>query len=110
MHAWVVVAFAVVTAVAVLLGWRYRFSPRRIVVERVVGWSSLLLFVAINQDLWLHTDRFIAKRSLPLHLCDLTLLLMPLVLVFNWRPTRVILYYFGLGLSTQGFITPDLHD
>jgi hypothetical integral membrane protein (TIGR02206 family) len=110
MHALVVVAFAAVTTAAVLLGRRYRFSPGRLLVERFVGCSSLLLFVAINQELWLHTERFEAKRSLPLHVCDLTLLLIPLVLAFNWRPARVILYYFGLGLSTQGFITPDLHE
>src|SRR3954463_15878433 len=109
MHAWVVVAFVVVTIAAGLLG-RFRFSPRRLLVERIVGWSSLLLFVAINHELWLDTQRFLAKRSLPLHLCDLTLLLMPLVLALNCRPARVILYYFGLGLSTQGFITPDLHE
>src|SRR5436305_493450 len=110
MHALVVVAFVAVTIVAVLLGRRYRFSPRRLIVERIVCWSSLLLFVAINHELWLHTERFVAKRSLPLHLCDLTLLLLPPVLAVNWRPAQIILYYFGLGLSTQGFITPDLHE
>jgi hypothetical integral membrane protein (TIGR02206 family) len=109
MHAAVVVAFAIVITTCVLLGRKFRFSPRRLLIERIVGWSSLLLFAAINNDLWLHTEEFTAKRSLPLHVCDLTLLLIPFVLALNWRPARVIVYYFGLGLSTQGFITPDLH-
>jgi hypothetical integral membrane protein (TIGR02206 family) len=110
MHAVVVLVFVAVTTICVLLGRRYRLSWRRLLVERFVGWSSLLLFAAINRDLWLDTKQFSVGRSLPLHVCDLTLLLMPAVLVFDWRPARVILYYFGLGLSTQGFITPDLNE
>ena len=110
MHAVVVVAFCAITLTCVLLSRRFRFSTLRLTIEKTVGWGSLLLFGIINNEFWLHTERFSASRSLPLHVCDVTLLLVPAVLVFNWRPARVILYYFGLGLSTQGFITPDLHE
>jgi hypothetical protein len=44
-------------------------------------------------------------KSLPLHICDLTRLLVPVALWTNHRAARAMLYFWGLGLSSQAFIT-----
>ena len=48
--------------------------------------------------------------SLPLHLCDVTILAVPIALGTCWRPARAVAYFWGIGLSSQGLFTPDLLD
>ena len=43
---------------------------------------------------------------LPLHICDMAGLIAPLVLFFRVRWLRAVLYFWAMGLTTQGFITP----
>lgn len=45
-------------------------------------------------------------ESLPLHLCDLAAWVAPLALLTQKRWLRSLLYFWGLGLSTQAFLTP----
>jgi hypothetical integral membrane protein (TIGR02206 family) len=42
--------------------------------------------------------------------CDLAALTAPLALTTSRRLPRALLYFWGLGLSSQGFVTPDLQD
>jgi len=42
--------------------------------------------------------------------CDVTTLCVPLALLGGRRMPRALLYFWGLGLSTQGVLTPDLQD
>ena len=76
-----------------------------------------IVFAAIVLVLWLGVTvgrllppHFDSRYSLPLQLCNLTSLAVPLVLFTSWRPLRAILYFWGLGLSSQGILTPDLKD
>jgi hypothetical integral membrane protein (TIGR02206 family) len=110
LHAIVVLVFAALCIASSVLACRYQQSRWRRRIERAIGWGSLLIFIAVNNEFWLRTDQLRWDRSMPLHVCDLSLLAVPLVLIKSWRPARVVLYYFGLGLSTQGFITPDLDE
>ncbi len=45
-------------------------------------------------------------ESLPLHLCDLAAWVAPLALLTQKRWLRTLLYFWGIGLSTQAFLTP----
>lgn len=57
---------------------------------------------------WLQPAHYDITRSLPLHMCDIAGLLAPLLFLTHWRPIRAIMYFWGIGLSTQAFITPTL--
>lgn len=57
---------------------------------------------------WLLPERFDLKMSLPLQLCDLACLCAPIALAGRQRWARALLYFWGIGLSTQAFITPTL--
>jgi hypothetical integral membrane protein (TIGR02206 family) len=108
-HLIVLIAFAAIYAISIIAARRAR--PRsRILAERIFSLACIPLFIANNHELWLNTDQFSWRTSLPLHVCDLAALFVPLALALNWRPARVVLYYFGLFLSSQGLITPDLDE
>jgi hypothetical integral membrane protein (TIGR02206 family) len=109
MHGAVVLAFALLVTATVTLRRRRRDTPAGEALDRRVGLLAAVAFVATNG--WpLMPGNFRLDWSLPLHGCDLTTLCVPLALLTSWRPARALVYFWGLGLSTQGFITPDLQD
>ncbi len=57
---------------------------------------------------WLQPAHYDITKSLPLHMCDIAGLLAPLLFLTHWRPIRSMMYFWGIGLSTQAFITPTL--
>jgi hypothetical integral membrane protein (TIGR02206 family) len=108
-HALVVLAFAAVVAGLVLRRRRLaRSNPatadaidRQLGVVAVAVW----LFTTVFPFLPRYYD---LANALPLHVCDFTIIAVPLALLTGWRPAQTITYFWGVGLSTQGFITPDL--
>jgi hypothetical integral membrane protein (TIGR02206 family) len=54
--------------------------------------------------------RYEHHKALPLQICDLVGFLAPAALLTRWRPLRALLYFWGIGLSTQGFFQPDLRE
>lgn len=46
------------------------------------------------------------NESWPVHLCRLVAWIAPIALWTHWRRPRALLYFWGLGLSTQAFFTP----
>lgn len=72
---------------------------------RVLGALALAHWVA-QQAWWNIPARFDAAQSLPLHVCDLNGLVAALALLTGYRCLTAILYFWGLGLSTQAFCTP----
>ncbi|MFG0275878.1 MAG: TIGR02206 family membrane protein [Phycisphaerales bacterium] len=80
--------------------WRFR-----------VAWSLfIIVFQAFGVAWYAWPSNFDWARSLPLHICDLVVWLAPLALLTQWRPARTVLYFWGVGLSTQAFFTPVLQD
>ena len=53
-------------------------------------------------------SRYDPSKAIPLQVCDWVGLVAPLAIWTGWRPLRAILYFWGLGLSSQAFIQPDL--
>ena len=108
-HVTVLVTFAVVTALACAVGRRQRGTAGLARAERVVGFAMLGVWLAA-QVYWFLPGNFRIDEALPVHMCDLTGLIAPLVLLTRRRPLRALLYFWGIGLSIHGMLTPVLED
>src|SRR5262245_4400453 len=108
MHAVVVTVCAAATCALILVRGRLT-APGGAKLDRTLGWVFLLAWIAMNVW-WLLPAQFNPRESWPLHLCDVSALIAPLVLLSNLRWPRALLYFWGIGLNTQGFITPLLKD
>jgi hypothetical integral membrane protein (TIGR02206 family) len=106
-HAAVVACFFALTAILVALRRRRSGTARRF--DLALAWVALAVYVFTNGRP-LMPGSFRLDWSLPLHVCDLATLFVPVTLFSNWRPVRALLYFWGVGLCTQGFFTPDLQD
>ncbi len=106
-HAVVVVCFILITTVLCIIGRRLAARGRERPISLFLGWTGLAVVVA-HQIYWLLPANFIWSRSLPLHVCDIAGFIGPLALLFPRRLLRVLLYFWGLALSSQGFVTPVL--
>ena len=78
--------------------------------ERAFAWINLAAWILVQ--LWsLHPRNFKAASALPLHVCDLASPLATVAILRpDWRVARTVLFYWGLGLCTQAFLTPDLKE
>jgi hypothetical integral membrane protein (TIGR02206 family) len=108
-HAVVLLAFAAMTAGLVIVRRRLARpgSNRAAAFDRGLGVTAALvwLFTTLVQFFPRYYDR---TSSLPLHVCDFTIIAVPFALLTDWRPARALAYFWGIGLSTQGLVTPDL--
>jgi hypothetical integral membrane protein (TIGR02206 family) len=71
------------------------------------GWFALAFIVARNVY-YMWPSRFDLESNLPLHACDLAVLTAALAMIWPARPLRTLLYFWGIGLSVQAFLTPTL--
>lgn len=97
---------------AAMLGrrWRAAGEPEKEWRFRL-AWSVFIIAFQCFAIAWYAwPSRFDWARSLPLHVCDLVVWLAPLALLTQWRPARTMLYFWGVGLSTQAFFTPVLQE
>lgn len=95
-------------AVFVLAG-RQSSDEREKLVART--WAGLwLVQQATTTVYWLLPASFDIGKSLPLHLCDVIGWIGPFALLLahtrKTRWLRTVLYFWGIGLSTQAFFTP----
>jgi hypothetical integral membrane protein (TIGR02206 family) len=80
-------------------------SARRLDV--CVGVAGIILWIfAKIWGTW--PGNFDPQYSFPLQICDYSALIAPLALVTSLRPLRALLYFWGLGLSSQAIFSPDL--
>jgi hypothetical integral membrane protein (TIGR02206 family) len=98
----------VVMAAFVIAG---RLASQRAETRIAQTWAILwLVQQAITTIYWLLPAHFDIEKSLPLHLCDVAGWLGPFALLLahtrRTRWLRTVLYFWGLGLSTQAFLTP----
>ena len=106
MHAGVLLLFVAATALLIRIG-RRSGPARRVRIERTLGWGMLAVWVVSNVW-WLRPSQFDPARSLPLQMCDITSLLAALVLLGPRPRGMALLYFWGIGMSLQALITPDL--
>lgn len=98
-----------VTAAAIWNGRRVRDTPKEERWRRSLGIFAALVWLA-SAVLWSLPKYFDPAVSLPLHFCDLTGLLVPIAILTQRRSLYAILYFWGIGLSLQGFIQPTLDE
>ena len=106
-HAIVFVAAGSVVAVFIGLGRRWRDSTRERAWRTLWG-IGIIVTQAVTITWWALPGQFDLSVSLPLHLCDLTVWVGAVALLAPSRIARNLMYFWGLGLSTQAFFTPTL--
>lgn len=75
------------------------------------AWGGFLICINIWSIVFWHLPgTFELAESLPLQLCDIACLLAPLVFLTDWRWPRTLLFFWGIGLSTQAFVTPTVEE
>ena len=92
---------------ASILGCRWNGTPRerRFRIAWVIG---IFITQAATIGWWfkLGLDHGTWQDALPLHFCDLVVWAAAFALLTETRWIRVMLYFWGIGLSTQAFFTP----
>lgn len=106
LHAGILLLFAGATALLIFAG--RRLAPiARSRLDRNLGLVMIAVWVVSN-GWWLLPPRFDAARALPLHVCDITSLLAGIVLLHPRRSLRGLLYFWGIGMSLQAIVTPEI--
>lgn len=77
--------------------------------EILLGLFTLLAALAVNLW-WCWPGRFTWGKSLPLELCDLAFIVAGISMLWTTRWWQMLVVFWGLGLSTQGLVTPTLTD
>ncbi len=104
----VTVCFAAMAAASVL-GRRWRGTPREERFRR--GWGIAVLAYSILTSIWwVLPGNWDLGTSLPLHLCDVSIFIAAGAMLTKQRVLRSLLYFWGIGLSTQAFVTPTLQE
>ena len=100
-------ATAACVAIVVLLGVRWRGTPRQRILEVSIAIAAILGWIAANGYSAVVSTRLAAR--IPLHITDILGLVAPAAMLWpGARPLRALLYYWGIGLGTLAFLTPDL--
>lgn len=94
---------------AALLGRRWRESARERRLRVAWGWG-IVAVQTLALAWWLLPANFTLRNSLPLHLCDLAVWAAAVAMLAGARWARTLLYFWGIGLSTQAFFTPTLNE
>lgn len=107
-HGITVAVFLALTLLAISIRRRWRDTPDARRLDVTLGIGGLVVWACYRVWSYLPAN-FSWEFSLPVQMCDFTSLIAPLALLTNSRPLRAILYFCGIGLSSMGFFTPDLH-
>jgi hypothetical integral membrane protein (TIGR02206 family) len=108
-HAIVAGSHAAAAAVLILLGRRWRGTEAGESMH--ILWTGFVTIVQlVNVVFWSTPPRLELATSLPLHICDLAGMAAIIALITEARWARMLMLYWGIGLSTQAFITPVITD
>lgn len=107
-HGVVIVLLAVVAAALVVLGRRHRGTPTELLLSRAfaVVCGAVLVLVEVYSLL---PGQSGIKHSLPLQLCDLAAMAVVWALWSHSRTAFALTYFWGLTLTSQAFLSPELH-
>jgi hypothetical integral membrane protein (TIGR02206 family) len=106
-HLLMIVMFAAFTALIIRLGRIWKDTPRARALDATLALIAIVFWV-IDHGRWMLPGSFDPAVALPIHICNLAGLCVPIVLLTRIRIFRALLYFWGIGLSTQSIITPDL--
>lgn len=104
-HAITLACCVLAIALSCWMGRRWRDTPRECRLRAAWAWF-VIAWQGVAIVWWLLPAQFNVAESFPLHVCDLAALIAGPALLSRRRWPRTILYFWGLGLSTQAFFTP----
>lgn len=106
-HLATVAAFGAAMLASCTLGRCWRNSSKEARFRHAWGWAILAFQVYVT--IWYFLpSQYELGRSLPLQLCDLAAFVAAFAMLTQKRWLRTLLYFWGIGLSTQAFFTPVL--
>lgn len=108
-HGAIVALCAALIVLSCIWGRRHQGTLREDRARRVAGGLFVLVYL-VYSVFWFMPDRFEIGTSLPCHVCDIAGVLSCVSLLAPSRlrwPTTIV-YFWGITLCTQGFITPTL--
>lgn len=108
-HAAALVTIAAATWALVAYGRRHRSESAPGALEKQLAIVNLVLWT-LAHGWWNLPPRFDPAITLPLQMSHLASVVASLVLLTRWRWTRTLLYFWGIGLTTQALLTPALAD
>ncbi|MET1062069.1 MAG: TIGR02206 family membrane protein [Aeromicrobium sp.] len=106
-HVSALAVFALGAVVVVLLGRRIGRTPSEQVVRRTFA-IAIACFAIPVQAIQLLPGEWDLQTSLPLHLCDLAWMVAVHALWTGHQLSATIIYLWGISLTTQGMLTPEL--
>jgi len=106
-HLLTVLACGAVMFSAAVYGHWHRGTAREVRFRR--GWGWCVLAYQVYTTIF-YASQCTLERSLPLQLCDLAAFVAAGAMLTPARWLRTLLYFWGIGLSTQAFATPIIHD
>lgn len=106
-HLTVLAMFAIGVVAVVVAGRRVSGRPSEQVVRRGIAVALLAITIAL-QILQLTPAEWDLQTSLPLQLCDLGWMFAAHALWTRNQLSATITYLWGITLTTQGMITPDI--
>lgn len=108
MHAATLLACAAAIFAIVRFGLTQKKRGREARTTRTIAWVGLVFwFIHQGHYTFIRGDY---SEGVPLHICDLAGLLGPLALLGRNRLLRTTVYFWALGLSIWGLLTPVLDD
>ncbi len=94
-------------AIIATIGWRLAGTPRERRMRLNIAWVCFAYALFVS-TWYIIPPKLNLARSLPLHMCDVMVLLAPLALITQNRTLRTLNCFWGVTLCTQAFMTPIL--
>lgn len=111
LHLVMVLACYAVMGGAVWLGRRGRERAPDLERALRIGWVVFVLLTQVPWQVWQNLPGNGDYRyTLPLHLCDIVVLVIPFALLTRSRPARSVLYFWGIGLTFCALLMPALRE
>lgn len=108
-HVLVLCITALIMGTLLAVGRRWRGTPKETIWRRAWGVGIIITQIA-TITWWVLPGNWEPGTSLPLHLCDLTVWVGAVALLAPSRLAATIMYFWGIGLSSQAFFTPTLQE
>jgi hypothetical integral membrane protein (TIGR02206 family) len=111
LHVGTVLACVALIAAAAVLGRRLRAVRPSVEFRLRIAWIAGVVALQLGSQVWQNIPgNFDLRYTVPLHVCDLAVWAAPFALLGRSRWARLILFFWGLGLSSFAFVLPILRE